>query len=260
MVKGMVKLFNEDCFKVMEQLDPQSIDVIITSPPYNIGTEYNSYQDKKPYDEYLAWIEEWSVKAKRLLTPAGSLFLNMGTKPTQPWLSADVSQRLRNHFVLQNSIIWVKSLALSEQENCGHVKPINSKRFLSNCWENLYHFTQDGRVELDRLAIGTKYKDKSNIQRWSSKQDKRCRGDVFYIPYKTINNKKERAHPATFPEDLPSMCIKLHGVERVKVAADFFMGVGTVGVAASKLGLDFIGCEIDKNYYLEAEKKINLVL
>ena len=93
----------------------------------------------------------------------------------------------------------------------GHFKPINSPRFLNDCHEYVFHFTKSGRVELNRLALGVPYQDKSNIARWRHTQgdDLRCRGNTWFVPYETIQRReKERPHPATFPVQLAEWCIK----------------------------------------------------
>ena len=107
----------------------------------------------------------------------------------------------------------------------GHFKPINSPRFLNDCHEYVFHFTKSGRVELNRLALGVPYQDKSNIARWSHTggKDLRCRGNTWFVPYETIQSReKERPHPATFPVQLAEWCIKLHGVSRVRYDARSF--------------------------------------
>ncbi|MGH9992547.1 MAG: DNA methyltransferase, partial [Nitrososphaera sp.] len=83
----------------------------------------------------------------------------------------------------------------------------------------------------------------------------RDRGNTWFIPYETIQNKSERPHPATFPAKLPEMCIKLHGDTRLVV--DPFTGIGTSAVAALRLGVNFIGFEIDREYLDAAISKVN---
>jgi site-specific DNA-methyltransferase (adenine-specific) len=141
----------------------------------------------------------------------------------------------------------------------GHYQPVNSNRFLNNCHEYIFHFTKTGKVELDRLAIGVKYQDKSNIGRWKSGgEDMHCRGNNWFIPYETIQNgDKERAHPASFPPKLAEMCIKLHSLEKVKLVVDPFNGIGNSSIACINLDINFIGFEIDDNYFQEAVKRIN---
>ncbi len=92
------------------------------------------------------------------------------------------------------------------------------------------------------------FKDKSNIARWGHDKDRRCAGDVWFIPYQTIRSKAQRDHhPSPFPIELPERCIKLHGKEEA-VVLDPFLGVGATLLAAQRLGCRGIGIEIDPTY------------
>ena len=119
---------------------------------------------------------------------------------------------------------------------------------MNNCHEYVFHFTKTGKVKLDRLAIGVPYKDKSNIKRWNTGgKDKRCVGNIWFIPYKTIKNFKDRPHPATFPVELVKKCILLHG--KTDVMLDPFLGIGSSALAAKECGVKkFIGFDIDPEY------------
>ena len=86
--------------------------MIVTSPPYNLGIQYNQYQDTLSRSDYLQWTNTWVAAAARVLRPEGSLFLNVGAKPTDPWTALDVAQAVRPHLRLQNIIHWVKSIAI----------------------------------------------------------------------------------------------------------------------------------------------------
>jgi site-specific DNA-methyltransferase (adenine-specific) len=102
---------------------------------------------------------------------------------------------------------------------------------------------------LDKLSVGVPYQDKTSIGRWkATKQDRRDRGNTWFIPYDTIQKRKDRPHPASFPVRLPEMCIKLHGLKDDMVVLDPFMGIGSTAVVSSKLGVSFVGFEIDKEY------------
>jgi len=74
------------------------------------------------------------------------------------------------------------------------------------------------------------------------------------IPYETIKHKSERLHPATFPVKLPEMCIKLHGLKDNLLILDPFCGLGSTAVACARLGVFFIGFDVDKDYLNEAEE------
>jgi site-specific DNA-methyltransferase (adenine-specific) len=249
----------KDCITGLnENVKEKSVDVVVTSPPYNIGIGYSSYNDALPREKYLAWMEEVGVAVKRALADDGSFFLNIGNKPKDQWIAWDVASVLRKHFVLQNVIHWVKSIAISKADvgnypniagdiAVGHFKPIVSERFLNDCHEYIFHFTKTGDAHLDKLAVGIPYQDKTNIGRWkAAKEDRRDRGNTWFIPYETIQNKSERPHPATFPVKLPEMCVKVHG--GAKMVVDPFTGIGSTAVAAMRLGIPFVGFEIDKEY------------
>ena len=78
----------------------------------------------------------------------------------------------------------------------------------------------------------------------------RCRGNCWYIPYKTIqSHDKDRPHPATFPTELAENCIKLHGIANDMVVLDPFMGIGSTSLACYKLGVNCVGFETDTNYF-----------
>jgi len=179
-------------------------------------------------------------------------------------LPHELALRLRDVFTLQNVIHWVKSVTIEDRQgevrSYGHFKPISSKRFLNDCHEYIFHFTKTGVVEIDRLAIGVPYQDKSNIARWSHTRggDQRCRGNTWFIPYETIQSRaKERPHPATFPVQLAEWCIKLHGTTRVAAMLDPFLGIGNSAIAARRCGVKhFIGFEIDEEYLAEAKRRI----
>lgn len=237
-----------DCLKLLANLSDSSIDVVVTSPPYNIGIAYNSYVDKRPRAEYLEWLAQIGSELARVLTPNGSFFLNVGGTGSDPWVTMDVASAFRDTFVLQNHIVWVKSVSVGD-DTVGHFKPISSKRYLNNNHEAVFHFTKTGSVEVDRLAVGVPYKDKSNIARWNhAKADKRCAGNTWFIPYETVRSKAQKFdHPAGYPVGLPDRCIRLHGIDDA-IVLDPFLGTGTTLIAAKRLGCVGIGFELDADY------------
>ena len=245
----------DDCLQNMQGMEPKSVDIVVTSPPYNIGKEYNNYDDKKPQEAYLLWMENVAESLARVLKDDGSIFLNVGSTNIDPWIAYDVAARFRKYFVLQNHIMWAKSISINDQ-TYGHFKPISSKRFLNQNHESIFHFTFDGKQPVDRLSIGVPYMDKSNIKRRNHAQDKRCNGNTWFIPYDTVQSKAEKFdHPAGFPIGLPINCIKLTGKTNA-VVLDPFMGTGTTLIAAHRLGHVGIGIDIDNTYAATAEKRL----
>src|SRR5438034_8265182 len=263
----------QDCVTGMASVPDQHLDLVVTSPPYNLGIRYRKFSDRQDRRLYLNWCAEWAAQIRRILKPSGSLFLNIGAAPSNPMLPHEIVMTLREFFVLQNTIHWIKSIAIDEfcshrpvagqidtglqtghrpvatnARSFGHFKPINSPRFLNDCHEYVFHFTKSGRVELNRLALGVPYQDKSNIARWSHSRgrDLRCRGNTWFVPYSTIQSRdKERPHPATFPDQLAEWCIKLHGragAGHIETMLDPFLGIGNSAVAAQRCNVKrFIG-------------------
>ena len=244
---------------------PNSVDIVVTSPPYNLGIRYSNYNDSRTRNEYLNWSREWAGEVKNVLKENGSFFLNLGACPSNPLIPHELIVALKElGFVLQNTFHWIKSITVEtkegEQVSAGHFKPIHSERFVNDCHEYVFHLTRTGRVKLHRLAIGVPYSDKSNIARWAhtNGKDVRCRGNNWFIPYKTIvNRSKERPHPATFPVALAAQCIKIHGCKPDSVVLDPFLGIGHSAFAAKECGVEhFVGFEIDPEYVRVAKANL----
>jgi site-specific DNA-methyltransferase (adenine-specific) len=248
----------KDCKEGMQSLPDKSVDIVVTSPPYNLGINYTEYDDNRKPEDYLKWSCEWAKEVMRVLKDKGSFFLNLGARPPNPLIPHELVVELKGQkvgFVLQNTFHWIKSISVTKDGkliSTGHYKPLHSKRFVNDCHEYVFHLTKHGNTLLDRLSIGVPYSDKSNIARWAHTKgrDLRCRGNNWFIPYKTIvNSAKERPHPATFPVELAENCIRIHGCTPDSVMLDPFVGIGHSAVAARRCGIRrFIGFDIDSEY------------
>ena len=327
------EFYHVDCIQWMNAQQEKSIPCIITSPPYNLDIKYGTYQDDQPRESYLKWLHDVAVAMKRVLTDDGQLFLNVGYSNTDPWVAMDVAQVFRQLFVLQNNITWVKHIAVNDQ-GYGQYKPISSDRFSSATTESIFHFTKDGNVKVDRLAIGQRnkaegykypelYSESRHIatqRRKAARQlkfnnwlditskgtpdqlaefetivsnllaknpydpdKKKCIGNAWFIPYtptsklaKEVGTKNDTGtregsrggHPATFPEQLPDMCIKFSGIATGSKVYDPFNGTGTTVLAAIKNEMHGIGTDLDIDYldfskhriqtYIDSTKVVNL--
>jgi site-specific DNA-methyltransferase (adenine-specific) len=263
-----VVLWNEDAVARLPDRVRRA-DVVVTSPPYNRGVRYARYADARPRGEYLAWMGALGESVARVLAPEGSFFLNVGASPSDPWLPWDVARAAGRPFVLQNVIHWVKSIAIDRRAAgrsagldrdlaLGHYKPLVSDRYLHGAHEYVFHFTRTGSVRIDRLAVGIAYQDKSNVARWGrSARDVRCRGNTWFLPYATIRSRdRDRPHPAPFPVELPQWCIRLHGTDRTRLVVDPFVGIGASAVAAARLGVGFVGFDLDPGYLRTAAQRV----
>lgn len=247
----------------MRKLADASVGLVVTSPPYNLKKKYRKYQDNLRREEYLAWADVWALEIKRILAPTGSFFLNIGCAPSNPMLPHELLLLMCKHFKLQNTFHWIKSITVETRNgkfiSSGHFKPINSRRYVTDLQEFVFHLTHMGNVKLNRLALGVPYADKSNIKRWGHTEgrDRRCRGNTWFISYETIrDSNKQRPHPATFPPRLADNCILLHGEKDITMV-DPFVGLGNSAFSAVKRGLSrFIGFDIDDYYLAEATKTL----
>lgn len=246
------------CSRMSKHIRSQTIDCVITSPPYNLGIDYSEYEDNLSQKLYVKFLRKVFKQIHRVMKDDASFFLNMGFSNIHPWVSHDIFQVARKYFVLQNKICWIKSISVDDK-TYGHFKPINSKRFLNNNFEDVFHFTKKGATSIDRLAIGVPYADKSNITRWKGggRDDLRCAGNCWFIPYQTIQSKNEKGnHPAIFPVEFALKCMKLHGINNFSVILDPFCGTGSTLVAAKQLNISAIGIDIDSNYIKEAKARL----
>ena len=255
-----------DCIEAMRRLPDESIDVVVTSPPYNLGIKYGTCRDNKTPEEYLRWSVAWASEVKRILKKQGSFFLNLGACPTNPMLPHELIVELKDLWILQNTFHWIKSITIQTRAgdliSAGHFKPIQSERFVNDCHEYIFHLTKEGSTPVQRRALGVPYSDKSNIARWNHTdgQDLRCRGNNWFIPYQTIMRRaNDRPHPATFPTDLAAFCMKIHGLRQGLVALDPFLGLGHSALAAKECGVaTFFGFDIDAEYLQLAREALQV--
>lgn len=297
-----VQIVKADCCEWMSSQRAGSIRCVVTSPPYNLGVAYDSYEDSQPRAEYLGWLGTVFGQIRRVLHEQGHFFLNVGYSNMDPWVDFEVAAVAREHFALQNRITWVKSISIAD-ETFGHFKPVNSPRFLNATNELVFHFTKSGSVPVDRSAIGVPYKWKSNldkrsrirgrlakslgyenwrdfraratpeeqrnleaeldfrVRRIGRVEDRRCRGNTWFIPYDTIRDREldRGSHPATFPVALPEMCIRFAGCKRGTLVYDPFVGSGTTMIAARALGMRGVGTDIDDRYVAYAMDRLRSV-
>lgn len=218
----MNELFLGDCRQVLKSLPENSIDLCITSPPYK---SKDGFSEDLMFDTF--------TETYRLQRNNSLFFLNFGSLAEDKFRPFKVCQlAIEAGYILNDTIIWIKN----------HYKPIQGKRRLNNLTEFIFLLYKNKMPELDRLAIGIPYADKSNAKRFNGGIDLHCGGNVWYIDYPTINKASQKAHPDRFPLELPQRCIKLCGYPVQKVL-DPFCGAGTVGIACKELKKDFIGIE-----------------
>lgn len=255
----MIKVISGDYSEGIEFIEKEDkeVNIVVTSPPYNIDKDYDGYSDDMDLGEYLDWMEKVFSDIKSVLADDGSIFLNISDKPSDEFRSLRVAERLAENYVLQNTIHWTKSIYIDEVGGFGNYSPLrNSDRYIPDTHEYIFHFTKKGDVSLDKMGVGVPQKDLNNIDRFGDgDNDLRERGQNWFIKYEPRRGAKE--HPATFPVALPRRVIELHGYDDDTLVFDPFVGSGTTLVACEELGISGVGTDISERYVKLSRDRLN---
>lgn len=242
----------QDAAEFLRSLDDKSYDAVVTSPPYNIGVDYDSSTDSR--EDYVEWSLQWIREAVRVARKG--LMLNIGAKVSSQNQLYRLLGAVASEFVIQQTWIWNKSIHVAGK-TYGHFKPVNSDRYCNNTHELVLLINRDGRAVLDKLAVGVPFEDKSNIARFAGNggRDLRDRGSTWFLPYETRVEKLP--HPATFPEGLAEMMIRVVGARSV---VDPFVGSGTTVAVARRLGLEYAAADLSPEYVRMTEKRLENII
>lgn len=259
-------LFQGDCLEVMKNIEDESVDMVITSPPYanQRKDSYNSVSE----DKYINWFRPIAKEIKRILKPSGSFFLNI--KP-------HVVNGQRSCYVFDLILSLVREVGFNYIDELCWVKnpyPIKSNKRFKNSFEPIYHFSKTIKIKFNPLACGTQVKECSYKRAkrkicGSPKNGSNLNMDHSNIlnielarPSNVINVNNvvnqyslKKEHPATFPEALVDFFIKSFSDE-VDVVLDPFVGSGTTLVASKNLNRKYIGIDLEEKYCEIAKKRL----
>ena len=180
--------YNEDCEIVLRKLSLKSIDLIITSPPYNLNVKYNNYKDKR--EDYIKWLSKILNLCCKVLKDNGHLFINLSSSKDEPFTAYKVVEKI--DWVLQNHIIWAKAVEIDNQVR-GYTTPHQSNRYLINGWEHLFHFTKEGNTKIDVEWSSVPFnKDYNNYERQVKRTGKNWRKttNCWHFTYKSKATKE----------------------------------------------------------------------
>lgn len=229
----------------MEELPDNSIHLMVTSPPYNVGKEYDNNLTLKDYRVFLKRV--WS-EVKRVLVPGGRACINianLGRKPYIPLHVFLIEDMLDLGFLMRGEIIWNKASSGSPSTAWGSWLSAKNPT-LRDIHEYLLIFSKDtfSRESLIR---------KSTISKEEFLEYTKSVWTFSAEPARKVG------HPAPFPVELPYRLIQLYTFEG-DVILDPFIGSGQSAIAAIKTRRHYVGYEINKEYVKLAEKRIKKVL
>lgn len=241
-----IQLINDDCLNILPKLKSNSVDCIVTSPPYWKGFEYEAYFNS--YAQYLRWCKKWIKECKRILKKDGYFFLNVINDSEITVRAFDIMNIATEELMykLHDTIIWYRY----------NQQPANTLRQLTNQIEYIFmlRHTSAG-VQLNKeeaFNLNTKIFKTKNV------------GNVWEIPFNSGNKSqttfgrketKSAFGHSGFPLEIPETCIALSTKEN-DVVLDLFCGTGQTGIACKKLKRKFIGIELDKKSFELSKKRI----
>lgn len=236
-------IYNDD-FLTTRCIDESSVDLIITSPPYNVSIDYGSFNDEIPYEKYLEFTEIWLEKAYRLSKEDGRLCLNIPldkNKGGQQSVYADIVTIAKKiGWKYHSTIIW----------NEGNI----SRRTAWGSWLSPSAPYVIAPVEMIVVMYKKKWKKFSDGKKSDITKDEfiEWTNGLWTFPGES---KKRVKHPAPFPVELPKRCIKLFTFVGDTVL-DPFLGSGSTLIACVLLNRRGIGVEIDRNYCEIAKQRL----
>ena len=224
----------------MEELPDNSVHLMVTSPPYNVGKEY----DKDfTLEEYLEFLKRVWKEVYRVLVPGGRACINvanLGRKPYIPLHAFIIRDMLDIGFLMRGEVIWNKASSASPSTAWGS-------------WCSAANPTlRDVHEYILIFSKGTFQRIKKGRSTISRDEFLEFTKSVWTFPAVSA---KEIGHPAPFPVELPYRCIQLYTYEG-EVVLDPFMGSGQTAIAAIKTGRYYVGYEIEQKYVKLAEKRI----
>ena len=245
-------IFLGDCRDLLASLPNESVDLVVSSPPYNLGKEY---EPRRALEDYLAEQRVILGECVRVLKPTGSIFWQVGAFSDRGRL---IPLDIRFFPILEdlglvprNRIAWIRQHGL------------HGRRKFSCRYETILWFTKsdDYRFDLDSIRVPQKYKNKKHHTgpkrgKLSCHPAGKNPGDIWAFRNVKHNHEERTGHPCQFPEDLIARIV-LCSTQPGQVVLDPFMGAGTVAVVAAELGRRFIGAELDPRYHQIALRRLD---
>jgi len=235
------RIFRGDCLKVLPNLPAGCAELIIADPPYNIGYEYDRYQDSRAHDDYLAWTSQWMRACKRVLSAAGSMYVAIGD---------DYAAELRIigrelELTLRNWIIWHYTFGQNTKKKFAR-SHIHIFYFVAD--EKNFTFNDDSvRVLSDRQK---QYADRR------ANPGGKIPDDTWVAFPRVCGTFSERADgPNQLPEALVARIVRASS-NPGDIVLDPFCGAGTTATVAAQLARHYISIDISADYVRHAKRRV----
>jgi len=239
------KIILGDAREVLKKLPNNCIHLVVTSPPYNVGKEYDK---DLTLEEYLDFIEEVMREVYRVLVWGGRVCFNvanLGRKPYIPLHAYLIERFEKIGFLFRGEIIWDKGDGVSAASTAW------------GTWQSAVNpILRDQHEYIIVLSKGDFKRRKTGEDTITREEFLEFTKSIWRFPPESA---KKVGHPAPFPEELPYRCIQLYTFKG-DIVLDPFVGSGTTCVAALKTGRHFIGIEIEKKYVEIARRRIKEIL
>lgn len=250
------QIINIDCLIGLEKIESDSIDLVVTSPPYNLGIAYDEYDDNKTIDEYIKFIREVSKELFRIVKPDGRVCINIPCDGSmrqndKQKIKVDISCIIK--YIFYNTGFKYRDKIYWDKQNLKKVTAWGSYESSSN--PNILLPFEEVVVFYKKMR--KKEKVGTNINEMIDKEFKEYSNGHWVIKGESRkgSNKKDSC-PATFPQEIPSRLIKMFSY-RGDIVLDPFSGNGTTCLVAKKLGRKYIGFELSKKYTDYANRRIS---
>ena len=242
---SMDKLFCKSAEKMLE-LPDKSVHLMVTSPPYNVGKLYDKDMSLSEYRSFL--LSVWK-EVYRVLVPGGRICINianLGRKPYIPLHTFVIEDLLSLGFLMRGEVIWDKGATASSSVAWGTYLSAKNP-VLRDSHEYILIFSKE------TFTRGVKNEMRSTLSK-----------DEFIEYTRSVwsfnaESATKIGHPAPFPVELPTRCIKLYTFEG-EVVLDPFIGSGATAVAAIELNRHYVGYDVDPEYVKLSEKRISAAI
>ena len=238
----------------MEEVDSGAVQLIVTSPPYNVGKPYDGYRDSQELKAYLTSLNQVWKECRRVLCPGGRIAVNLANTYRQPYLPLHayiIRQLQRLGFLMRGEIIWDKGASVGVSTAWGSLARASNPT-LRDVHEYIMVFSK-GSLKLEAnngAASGIANKEFVDWTRsiWRFETESRLANPVTGQRYN---------HPSPFPVELPRRLIRLY-TNRGDLVLDPFLGSGSTAVAAVREERHYLGYDISAEYCAWAEERVEL--